>query len=64
LFLRNFQALTPPYPEDTFVIYVPTIPAKQCNDPFVTVTPIPGGELDGGCCQRIFIIKLFGVATV
>ena len=59
LFLGDFQTLTPPYTEDTFVINVPTISAQQCSDPFVTVPPIFCGEPDDCSSQCILIIKLF-----
>jgi hypothetical protein len=64
LFHGDFQALTPPYLEDTFVINMPAVVAKQCSDPLVAVPTILCGKPDDCCRQRIFIIKLFRCAPL
>jgi hypothetical protein len=64
LFLRYFQALAPPYPEDTFVVYTPTVSTKKRRDPLIAVAPVADSKINYCCGQRALIIAFLRLAPL
>jgi len=58
LFLRNFQAFTPPDAKDTLVIHMPPFRLQQRRDPLIPIASKPGCQPNDGRGQCILIIVL------
>jgi hypothetical protein len=64
LFLRHFEALTPPQTFNPFVIHLPAFPAKQLCHPAVAVPTVLRGQPNHGSHQPWLVVRYVGLATL